>query len=215
MATVVTDDFNRANETPLAGNWTGFDGGSSARRFNLASNVCVATNTTTDDNCAYWSANTFWNDQFAQAQLTVAGTGGGGQGIGFLLRTDGVGASGVATWTGYRFIADHATSNNIDITRVNAGTFTHLATSTLTWSDNDTWRFEIVGYVLVAKRNETVVLSYDDSASGSRIVSGRVGITFSSPDTSGSLDNFSGGELVPGINPSSPTWNFKSWFPGT
>lgn len=185
MATA-SDDFNRANETPLAGNWTSF----TASKFNLAGNVVVPA-ATGSDSTSIWNANAFANDQFSQAALTVNGTNGGGAGLGLCLRSDGN-----PSRTLYRLVIDHAASNNIDISRFNAGANSPLKQVTQAWTDGDTWRFEITGFVLSVYRNGALVTTFDDSASGSKIASGSVGISYSSTETSASLDNWSGGDLA-------------------
>jgi hypothetical protein len=180
-----SDNFNRANETPLAGNWTCF-----INTWNLAGNICVAASGAVDADAVY-NAITPANDQFSQADLTVSGTNGSDQGVGLLLRTDGA-----ASPTHYRIVVDHAATNNVAIDRFNTGTFASLKTVTQAWTDGDTWRVEVTGFIITIKRNAATVTTFDDSASGSKIASGKVGICFSSTETSASLDNWSGGDLV-------------------
>lgn len=184
MATA-SDDFNRANETPLAGNWTNFGG-----NFNLATNAAAPASASSDAN-AVWNVFTPANDQFSQADLTVNGNNAGDQGLGFALRS-----SGVASPTQYRIVIDHGPANNVSITRYNTGTGSNLKQVTQTWSDGATWRVEITGYVISVFLSGSLVTSFDDSASGSKIASGKVGISFSSTETSASLDNWSGGDIA-------------------
>lgn len=204
MATA-SDNFDRANETPLAGNWTCFGGGGTPGRFNLSGNIAVASAPGTDDANAYWNANSFGADQFSEAKLTVSGTLGGGRGIGLLLRTDHAATvGGVDQHTQYRLVVDHATSNNVDLGRITGGVYTNLANWTVNpWSDGDTWRVEISGYVITVYRNGTSIGapssgSNDDSASPSKIASGQLGIAFSSNETSASVNDWSGGDLSTG-----------------
>lgn len=71
-----TDNFNRANETPIAGNWTtGFSGWASAR---LLSNT-FAGPAADADSAAYYNAFTPQADQFCEVEVG-AGNGGDGDG---------------------------------------------------------------------------------------------------------------------------------------
>jgi hypothetical protein len=181
-----SDNFNRANETPIAGNWTNFQG-----TFNLATNAATPASPASADAGTKWNANTFGADQFSQADLTVSGANGADQGLGLVLRTDGA-----ASPTQYRIVADHNATLNISIARQNAGVFAGLKQVTQAWTDGDTWRVEIKGFIISVYRNGGLVTTFDDSASGSKIASGQVGIGFSSSETSASLDNWSGGDLA-------------------
>jgi hypothetical protein len=69
------------------------------------------------------------------------------------------------------------------------------------WSVTDNVRLEVSGYVLSAYRNEVLDTSigtggsYDDSASGARITSGRVGISAYGSNSGSRLDEWEGGSL--------------------
>lgn len=189
MATA-SDNFNRANISPLDGGWTTY--ASPGSPFEIVSNVCTIGAFNADAN-AVWTTDTFGTDQFSEAAITVSGTGGGGAGIGVCVRSDGA-----ASPTMYRLVADHAASNNIELDRFNAGTQHVLTTFTHAFTDGDVLRLEAAGSILTVKVNGTVVGTYDDSAAPINTGTMRPGIAYSSAETSASLDNWNGGDLTTG-----------------
>lgn len=197
MATA-SDDFERADETPLAGNWTQYGGGGTSNRFNLSGGVVVAPNSTTDDCNATWNQTSFGADQFSEAKLTVTGGGGNGQGVGLVVRSDSAAQApaGADKHSHYRVTLDHAATNNVQLQCFNAGTPRTLQTVTQAWTNGDTIRLEITGYVLSVKINGAAAFTtFDDSASGSKLASGQPGISNSTNDTSPSFNDWAGGDL--------------------
>lgn len=189
MATA-SDSFNRANETPLVGNWTSFGGAGSAG-WNLSGNIVVPSDTSQDE-LAMWNANSFGADQFSEGALTEASTSSG-TGPGFFLRGTG---TVYASWTGYRMAVNKGTTLTVEIGRTNSGSFSSLATfNVASWTSGDIWRYEIAGFVLKVYRNGSLVGSFDDSASGSKIASGQLGLFYSSTGSTPSIDNWNGGDL--------------------
>ena len=185
MSVIATDDFNRANETPMAGNWTQIE----AHEWNLTSNVATPAFVSLDT-ASYWNATTFPNDQYSQAKITVTGTGGGGAGLGLGVRMSGT----VGNATYYRLVIDHASSNNIELSRIVGGAFTQLWLRTQAFTNGDTLRLEVSGSTLTAKLNGTAIgTTYTDA---SPIASGRAGIAFSSSETAATLDDWEGGDLA-------------------
>lgn len=186
MSILASDNFNRANETPLSGggNWTTQAGNNP---FNLSSNVAVPSSVASDDVSVY-TAGTWPNDHYSQADLTVTSTGGGDQGIGLVVRAS------AAAVTHYRGIADHASSGNIWISKLVAGVYTNLSSSTSSWTNGATWELDVQGTTLTFKRAGTTILSTTNSS----IASGNPGIILSSLVTSASLDNWQGGDFSSG-----------------
>jgi hypothetical protein len=97
--------------------------------------------------------------------------------------------------TCYRLIGDHAASVNFSIDKFVSGTFTNLGTRTQAFSDGDLVYLEVQGTTLVAKvAGSQLGASITDSA----IASGKAGISFSSTETSASLDDWEGGDFAAG-----------------
>ena len=63
VALTASDTFNRANKSPIAGNWT--TGYFSTATILLASNQII--NPSGIDSAAYWNSGAFANDQFSQS----------------------------------------------------------------------------------------------------------------------------------------------------
>lgn len=126
---LASDNFNRANETPLASPWAT---GSGALQFKLSGNVAVPSSVASD--CvAIYTGQSWTPDQSSKAKLTVSGTNGGGAGVGLCCRH----APAAATF--YRLAVDHAATKNCSFYRVIAGTFTQLSLYTRAFTDGDEW----------------------------------------------------------------------------
>ena len=116
---MASDNFDRADQDPLAGNWT--QTGSGAVVFRLASNA-VTMNGFSNDREAFWNAETFADDQYSQVTLTAESGGGAGSGGGVLCRHVG---GGVRTFI--RAIAsiagdDIEVSNSLPVPRPSSAT---------------------------------------------------------------------------------------------
>ena len=142
---------------------------------------------------AFWKAPTPWPaDQWMQAKLTITGTGGQTQGIGFAARNQG-------NKTYYRLVVDHAASNNVNFTRFNNAASTNLGSCTHTWTDGATWRFQVttVGATvkLQAFRGGVQVCGDILDTAPQRLLSGQPGMAFSNNAVSASLDDWTAGGL--------------------
>jgi hypothetical protein len=111
-------------------------------------------------NSAYWSADTFSGDQYAQASLPASSGRSFGPGIAVRLS----GATGYVLWYGN-------SPNTVSIWRMDSSSsWTQVASSgTLTVSASDVWRIEAVGSAISAYQNGTPVAQASDAtyASGS------------------------------------------------
>lgn len=169
--TTLSDGFTRANETPLAGNWAT---GSGSAAFNLTSNAAVPS-ALGSDCAAIYTAATWGNDQSSAAKLTVNSTGGTGEGPGLIVRH----AAGARTC--YRMCMNHAASNNGEMGRFLAGSFTSLLVFTRSFTDGDTFELRVVGpqtaAVVTIWHNGVQIQSFTDN---STIASGTPGIAYSS-----------------------------------
>lgn len=184
---LITDNFDRANETPLAGNWSTVTGNSA---FNLASNSITPSDLA--NNCAArYSAITWGNDQSSKAAIT--GTGSSAlEGPGLAVRC----ASGANTMY-VLIVGDSGTSNAIVIGRFIAGAFTSLAATTRTWAGGDTWEYTVHGpasaALLSAYHNGTLVQSFTDNSS---IGSGSPGVFYSSISDAATINDWTGTDGV-------------------
>lgn len=184
MAVLATDNFNRANETPLSGggNWSlSF----ADNPWDLSANV-VVPRVINNDCIMHYTAGTWPNDHYSKADLTVNATVGGDQGVGLTVR-----GSTTAT-TYYRAVADHAASGNVSIAKMVAGAHTTLATTTSSWTDGATWELDVQSTTLTFKRAGSTIATTTDAS----IASGKPGIALSSNVTSASLDNWEGGDFT-------------------
>lgn len=178
-----SDDFNRANETPLAGNWTTITGQTA---FNLATNQ-IAPSANGNDAGMYYNAITPTANQWASAAITSPGTGASGQGTGVAIRC----STGANTFI--RCVIDAAGANNIELGALVAGVYTAAAG----WPRTVTY---VAGAVLkVSAVSNTITVTYNGSAVGADTTitnptTGRWGLAYSSNEPNCKIDNFLGGE---------------------
>lgn len=181
--TTVTDDFNRANETPLAGNWST---GTGETGFNLVSNVASAPDDT-NDRCSVYTAASFGNDQSSKGNLTTAGATAASQGIGLVVR------HAAAARTYYRFVITHSSAPQVEIDRFVAGAGSSLVQFNQTFTDGDTFEMVVTGPAAAARieifRNGASIQVFTDNSS---LASGNPGISYSTSSTSGTVDNWVG-----------------------
>jgi hypothetical protein len=177
-----TDLFDRADEAPLAGNWT--DGGQQ-NVFNLTGNKIQPANLP-QDCLAFWNALTFDRDHSSECLVTVTGTAGGGAGIGPAVRCSGGSNC-------YRLILDHAASSNVALQRFVAGAFTSLLTVSRTFTDGDLWKIAVVLDTIYAFHKDVLVFKFRDITP---LLTGGPGVSYSSTETSASLDGWIGSNVV-------------------
>lgn len=185
---VANDTFDRANETPLAGNWTTI---TSETAWNLSGNIAVPSSLAADCGVRY-SGAAFQGDQSSSAKLSVNGTGGGGAGVGLAVRV----ASGARTY--YRFVLDHAATNNAELRRFVAGASAAIDTwTTGVWSDGQRFEFRVVGptanAILGVYLDGALIRTFTDTA-GTVPASGSPGLSYSSTTSSASADDWVGSD---------------------
>jgi len=184
MVWLYQDAFNRANETPLAGQWVTSP---SLGAFNLASNVVQAASFAADSGAQLVATVLSWpNDQWCRSIVTATGTVGGASGVGLRLRSDAVAN------TFYRATMDHAAASNVNIGKVIAGTYTSLGTATLAWSDGAMMEFQVQGQTVSLLVNGTRILTANDTA----IAAGTPGVFYSSTITAATNDQFEAGDFL-------------------
>lgn len=153
-------------------------------------------NNTANDATSYYDdgAISWPDDQYAKGDIATTEAAGSGAGPGLCVRHI---LSATATY--YRAVADHGGSNNVRLSRVNAGSFTALQSFTKTWTDGDTWELWAqggTGNVLLTIYCEGVLVGTFTDTSGSSLASGAPGIAYSSSAATPTIDNWEGGELI-------------------
>lgn len=189
MAVLASDDFNRANSGSLGSNWTDRGFG-----FDIVSNVASVV-ASGDDLESYWTGalvggGSWPNDQYSQAAVTIASTGGGGQGVGMATRFTTAGTRQM-----YRLVCDKAASNNIELSSFVSGSYALVGQRTSTITNGDVLRLESQGTTQRIFKNGTQVGA---SITNSAVASGSAGLSHSSSTTSASVDNWSGGDFAAG-----------------
>lgn len=193
MAALATDSFNRANANPIGANWTTV---TSQGAFQIVSNAATVASLAADS--ASLHSGISWtgvNDQYAQANITQVGGGGGlGTGFGLVVRGD------AATATMYRLVVGTG-SNNIELAKLITGAYTLIWDRTATFNSGDLIRLEAQGTTLRVFINGVQVGA---NTTDSSIASGSPGMGYSASATSGSMDNWEAGDFTsasPGFPP--------------
>jgi hypothetical protein len=170
------DDFNRADSASLGANWTA---DSTLSTAGISGNQMTAYGP--DYALSWWSADTFSNDQYAQA--TITGTGGD---TGVAVRVSGDNGY-IAYWAG-------SGSTGLFILRRDAGAYVTLATLASQSLVGQVLRIEATGTTITVKKNGTAVLTATDAT----YATGSAGIYAT---TGGTLDDWSGGNVVATARP--------------
>ena len=180
----LSSTFTGADEATLSegGAWATLTGEAS---FSRTSNQALPFGSGTDSTNRHTTAVAA--GQYSRADLTCVGTTGSAAGIGLAVRC----ASAARTY--YRLAIDHAATNNAEIARFVAGTYTSLVQWTQAFTNGDQFTIAIENQVLyVYDKTLTQVQTFDDTGGGGP-TTGSVGLSFSSIETSALLDNWSGG----------------------
>jgi len=152
-----SDDFNRINEAPIAGNWSTASG---FEDMDLDNDILKVG---TLEGGVHWNAHSFTNDQYAQSTYPNSYKDGGPS-----VRISGSGAK-----NGYMLSINGATSGRI--IKYDNGAVTVPTTFTFSVFDSaDIWRIEISGETLTVKQNGSVIDTHTDT--GTTLTSGSAGI---------------------------------------
>lgn len=181
--TLASDNFNRADETPMVGNWTANT--NFANRLNLTGNV-VKDPDNTDDASSIYNAVVWPANQWSQCAVTCEETSvGTGMGYGPAVRCQS-GSQGR-----YFLTVNHAATLNLNLFKINGGG-TQLGSYTVTYVAGQTVRLEIAGTTLSVYYNGVFIASVTDSD----FATGSAGIYASTPLLGTDfLDDWSGGSL--------------------
>lgn len=183
MALPATDNFNRAS---LGANWT--------QRRSFDGDVLIVTSTHAQggfpDAQATWNADTFPDDQYAQAKLAAWGTVYA-QWAGPVVRMTGSKPTSTDTRSFYAYEAyDGGGATEHRIRKLVSGTQTVIwSEATTAFANGDTLRLEVQGTTLRAYRNGSLVRTETDSS----LTSGEAGVT-AGADVG--LDDFEAGALT-------------------
>ena len=183
---VASDDFNRADGN-IGANWS-MGAGGEATKPTITSNQAGVTNNSVDEH-AYWSANTFDIDQYAQATIKTVG---GSTYSGPQVRADGNDTIWVEK--------NGSTNTTQTIYWYNGGAYTQLGSyGSAGYSANDVIRIEAEGTQVRSYQNGTLRITGNDVDIpiynyGSDHGKLYAGLKFSG-DTAERWDDWSGGNL--------------------
>lgn len=182
MSLPAIDAFTRANETPLAGNWTQCLGEPDALNLNTNHVVSIAS-----DSGYYWNADIFPDAQYVQANIThdAVAAPDSGSGVIFRIMTNGAALrnyhrltiNGDGEWCLSVFLAGVATIQLQGVVAYSAGALL---------------RAEANGQTILGFYNGALLFA----GKYAKLACGQVGIGYSSSGN-GTIDNFEGGALTP------------------
>lgn len=176
MALPVSDNFNRA---ALGANWTITSG-----NFSMPGSTAAMANALGGHSGAFWNADTFAADQYAEIVISNASYDGY---MGVEVRVNTGGAD-----TRYFY---HGSLFEQTLGKLVAGVYTQLGNTTVNpFANGDVIRLEVSGTTLTAKQNGVVRFSVTDASIGS----GQTGIHgyTSVTATNTSADSFAAGNLA-------------------
>jgi len=184
---LASDAFNRANENPIAGNWT--SGPGNFADLQIVGNA-VQSVTAGVDGAAYYNAVVWPSDQWSEAQLGALGVEQGGPAV-------RLSATAV---TGYVFAVNNSGTSYFIAKGVNGST-PILVSGAHAFAVGDVLRLEVQGSTLRAYVNGTLI----DSVVDADIPSGNAGLWIYNHAAAGlALDNWTGGGFSPGPAPAPP-----------
>jgi hypothetical protein len=193
----VTDTFGRADQNPIAGNWTNV-----APVANITGAVQLlsgkATETaTTFFSMAFWNADIFPSDQYSEMSFSAFGSAG----------VDGPAVRITGAGNGYMGLYS-ASASTLYIDKIAAGNAAGLGSlGGVTLSPGDVLRLEVVGSTLTLKVNGVTKLSASDST----FLYGSAGMFLygTSGFASGMCEFWGGGDFVSGPPPPTPNSVFS------
>lgn len=157
MATA-TDDFNRANEATLTGNWETL--GTAGLRLQT-NQLDVGTSSVNAFSGWKTSVNDFTDEQFSQVAIkSPANSDDGGVGVRFTNTGNGTGY--LAVWW--------QSAGQVRLYKVTSGTFTEVATRTTTWTSGDILKISVEtnganADIKVYKNDVQLGATYSDTSS--------------------------------------------------
>lgn len=183
MDVLATDNFNRANETPIAAPWQSTGGATG--KPNLSGNKWVPAASGEDNWSIYYGRGNWPRNQYSQAVLSLTSGPSSDEGIGLLVR-----GSIQTTQHFYRVIFSTPLDNQLQVKKFVNGTGTVLLAAPITWVNGDTLKAEVIGQNIKVYRNGSQVGS---TVTDSTHSVGNPGISMSSTATGASADDWEGG----------------------
>jgi len=176
-ATTVSDNFNRANGG-LGSNWTTVKGAAAPAIVNNT----LQPGTSNALNSAYWSANTFGSNQYAQANMPASSGSNYGPGIAVRLSN----SKGYFLWYGN-------SPSQVSIWRMDSATSWNqiAASGNLTIAPTDVWMIQAVGSTISAYQNGKQVAKVTDT----KYTTGSPGVWMYWAGNQ--ITNWSGGDTTP------------------
>jgi hypothetical protein len=184
---VNTDDFNRADQNPIAGNWTDSTIAGNTD-MQIITNKCAPVVFNAGDGDCFYSAWISGNDQYSQVEVTASGTSAT-SGLGPTVRR--ITTSGTNTM--YRLVLD--AGGNYELAKFLANVKTSLRTGTVTFVSGQKLGLSATGGATTTLKiwYNNVQIGTDAVDASSPILTGFPGIAYSSAITSASGDNWDAG----------------------
>jgi hypothetical protein len=177
-----SDDFNRADESPLAGNWTRVG----TNNFNLVSNRVRGTIGVAAAHAVYWNADSFAADQWSKCQIYA---GDANRTMGVAARVQDQSATAVNCYC-LNYVSGRA-----KIWRIIDNVYNELGAYEYAYADGDELELQCEGTALRGYVNGTLRISVTDST----FSSGAAGLHVWGGNNF--MDNWSAGNLGAGHNP--------------
>ncbi len=184
MALPATDTFtgtDGTNLTTYSSSWT-YNDASQSMTATIQSNSLQPGNGGSMTNLAHWNADTFSNDQYAEAVVSSVANG---TWAGVSVRA----ATG-STTTAYNVNTDFSSAS---LSKIVAGTETNIASASIAAALNDVIRLEAQGTSITALRNGAAWSGIGTQTDNS-IASGNAGVNWYGTGTT-RIDNWEGGDL--------------------
>jgi hypothetical protein len=155
--TIVRDTFTRANSGTLGANWTANSDAITTGTIGIVSNSAQSvTGIGTGNAASFYNAATFLPNQYSECILNGSALGTNTHLVGPTVRGSAAGY--------YRFTGNMSnTAANVQLAKVVGGSFTSLASTSITLALGDLFRLEAIGTQLTAYWNGTQVFQVTDS----------------------------------------------------
>jgi uncharacterized protein YjdB len=192
VGTSYTESFT-GTAAPLSGSWSQQRTSGTINKNGLGRGVGSAN---AKDLFAFWSANTFSNDQYSQATIT-GGLSGGSQYVQIIVRATG---TGDGRYSNYLFYTDGASGGgHTEVAKNINGAQTTFRSFAVTFATGDIIKISAVGTTITCYKNGVAIGSVTDSS----LPGGSPGIgVYGSTVT---VDNWEGGTLVAASPPAVAT----------
>jgi len=185
MATLASDNFDRANNATLGANWIVNTGD-----FGIVSNQARAT---VDDSLSSYNGGVTWpNDQWSQATLNTAVGNAANNGTGTTVR----GSASAGTDSAYEV---YCSSAGTRLYKAVSGAFTQLGSDgATTWVAGNVCYLEIQGNAIVCKKGGSGGTTAASNSGDTTFASGKPGIQFGHGGTTCDINDWSGGDFSGG-----------------